>query len=131
MIDQWVGRDVDLELLSERFKSFFDQKKFPSKLEKGRNNEYWITVILTHMREPSATGNVKVMVRGEPNNFEVEFVTTYSSRNLSKLSSLVTLFGGGTFLLKQQKTSEELEKLENEFWLFADRQIDSLGKRKN
>jgi len=131
MIDRWAGRDVDLELLIERLKLFFDEKKFPCKLEKGRENEYWITVILKSMREASATGNAKVVVRGEPNDFEVEFVASFGSRNLSKLGGLAALLGGGALVLKGLKSSEELEKLENEFWLFADRQVDSLGKRKN
>jgi len=131
MIDRWVGRDVDLDLLSQRFELFFDEKKFPSKPEKGRKNEYLITVILKHMREVNATGNVKVVVRGEPNDFEVEFVASFGSRNLAKLSGLAALFGGGMLVLKDLKSSEELEKLENEFWLFADKQVDSLEKKKN
>jgi hypothetical protein len=36
-------------------------------------------------------------------------------------------FGGGYLLLKAVKLKEELERLENEFWIFIEEKIDQLA----
>jgi len=131
MIDRWVGRDVDLELFSERIKQFFEERQFPSKVEGRSKEEFWITAILRRVSGSDLAGNAKVTVRGKPNDFEVEFAAGSGSRRLAKLSGFVALLGGGALLLRDLKASEELERLEKEFWLFVDRQVDNLGKRKD
>ena len=129
MIDRWVDKDVDLGLLSEAVKSFFDEKLFRSKAEKRSKDEFCITAILQRVSGTSLAGNVKVTVRGIPDDFEVEFVA--GSGRFAKLGGLVTLLGGGALLLRDLKSSEELERLENEFWLFIDKQVDGLAQRKD
>jgi hypothetical protein len=131
MIDRWAGRDVDLGLLSEGVKRFFDERLFPSRVEERSKEEFWITAILRRVSGANPTGNVKVTVLGKPNDFEVEFLAGSRSRHVARLSGLATLLGGGALLLRDLKASEELERLENEFWLFIDKQVDSLGKRKD
>jgi len=126
MIDRWAGRDVDLRLLSESVKRFFDERLFPSKIEERSKEEFSITAILRRVSGASLTGNVRVAVRGKPDDFEVEFAVGSDYRRLARLGGLATLLGGGAFLLRDLKSSEELERLENEFWLLIDKQVDIL-----
>lgn len=129
MIDRWAGRDVDLRLLSESVKRFFDERLFPSRVEELSKEEFMITAILKRTSRASLAGNVRVAVRGKPDNFEVEFASGSDPRRLARLSGLATLLGGGALVLRNSKSSEELGKLENEFWLFIDKQVDILKRK--
>jgi hypothetical protein len=59
--------------------------------------------------------NVKVTAKKFPSYFLVEF-TTSGAGAMRKLGSILGLFGGGTFVLKDIKSEDELRRLEEDFW---------------
>lgn len=113
MYKQWVGKNVNLDLLVEGILRFLERMGF--KCGGSLKKEARVTGKLFHVE--IRCGSAVVRVSGHPNDFSVEF-DVGSSRLL--FDSGVTLFGGGVILLRKLKAREALERLEREFWLFME-----------
>lgn len=128
MRDRWVGKNVNLEVLVELLKQFFEEKRFKVVIEKQSTN-YRIFAFPT--TKHSICDPLEIVVRGEPNDFMVEFgVAAAHTKTITILGGLTYLLGGGYFLRKGLKSQEEINKLERDFWNFIDMKLPSLeGKR--
>lgn len=122
MREQWVGKNVDMALLSERVEDFFNGKVFQTRKD-----------VLADGYKISATsgsqerlGGVVVFVRGKSSDFLVDFVAGKSGRFSAMLSSLVTMFGGGGLVLRSLKLQEAMDRLEREFWVYTEEAIAEL-----
>jgi len=123
MKERWIGRDVDLNLLSQRIQRFLEAKNFLTRLDKPGENEIEIFAM------PSDRGEGKVVaikVYGGSNDFAVEFVGGQDSRTLRLFGPILTFFGGGFLLLPHLKLREFFEKLEGEFWPFLEESVIGL-----
>lgn len=126
MQDRWVGKGVNLELLSEHLEQFFNSKDFLTNVSKSSDG-YKIVAVPKFTND--LCEHVKVFIRGEPNDCLINFAAGSRSRFFVKVGRLTTFFGGGIFVLRGLKSLEELEKLEREFWKFVDEQIDLLSHK--
>lgn len=117
MQGQWVGKSVDLALLSERIENFFEDEGF--KVTKD-----WPTSECTISAKPrhgfGILGQVIVRILGDSNDFSIEFSPSEHSRSAVKLGFITTMFGGGSLVLRGLKSKEALEKLEKKFWIFIE-----------
>lgn len=125
MRTQWIGKNVDLTLLSERVKSFLSKEEF-SKIEiKKTNGNYVISELPTNDRG-GWRSQLVVKIKGEPKDFEVEF--SFSGRGVaSKIAGLATLFGVGGLVLRRIKSEEMLEALERGFWAYMDKTVEEVA----
>jgi hypothetical protein len=99
--------NVSLEMLAERIESFFLKANFSIS-----------KVLHSDCVEFSAfKGNlsVKVTAKKFSDHFLVEF-TTKGVGAAKKLGSILSLFGGGLFVLRDIKDEEILRKIEEDFW---------------
>jgi len=99
--------NVTLEMLSERIESFFLKADFSaSKKLHGDRVEF-----------SAFKGNLKVRVTAEKftGYFLVEFATG-GVGTMRKLGSILGLFGGGVFVLRDIKGEDELRRIEEDFW---------------
>ncbi len=122
-MDQWIGINVDLSMLSERLLRFFEGNQFNTKLEQNPGK----FVIYASNQQ----FGLKVNIRGEPNDFKVEFMPTTKTQgfSLTMLVGYVTaLFGGGTLLLRDIKLQEAITRLEKVFWQEVDIDVADLSK---
>lgn len=122
-MDQWTGIDIDLGLLSERLVQFFEGNQFDTKLEHDTGR------FVIYASGPQF--RVRVNVRGEPNDFRVEFIPGMKTQGFSLrmlLGYVTTLFGGGTFMLRDIKLQEAVSRLEKVFWKEVDIDIADLSK---
>lgn len=126
---QWVGKKVDLALLSRCVEDFFKGRGFRTKIDE-LVGEYKILVISP--RAERVRGDVDVRISGDPNDFVIEFSAGEGARFSIKLGFLTTMIGGGSILLRGLKLREALEKLEREFWVYAEDSVahlaDSAGR---
>ena len=124
MRDHWLGKNVNLDALVELLKQFFEEKKFRVSVE-NTSKEYKI-------RAAPKSGSqlvdiLEIIVRGEPDDFWVEFGTESDNTKVYKrYGGLAQLCGGGFFLSKGLKSQEEFDRLEREFWNFIDEKLASL-----
>lgn len=121
MRDRWVGRNVDLDLLSKFVKEFLESRALQTVMKKS-SKEYKITAFLG-----SVQGKVDVIIRGEPNDFTVDFIASSRSKLFLTVGQLFYLFGGGILQLLGSEALELLDRLEKEFWAFMDEKIDFLS----
>ncbi len=114
MQEHWVGKNVNLTLLSERVENFLRDKGF--RTTKGLSaSEY--TISGKPQQSVGIIGLVTVRILGDRNDFSIEFSTNGHSRSVVKLGFITTIFGGGSLVLRGLKSQEELEKLEKDFWV--------------
>lgn len=122
-MDQFTGANVDLGLLTERLVRFFEGNEFETRLERTPTR---FVIYASNMQF-----SVKVNVRGEPNDFKVEFIPNKKTQGFSLtmvLGYVTTIFGGGTFMLRDIKLQEAINRLEQVFWKEVDIDIADLSK---
>jgi hypothetical protein len=124
--DCWVGNNVDLSLLNQRVKQFFIENQFETKLEQTHDK----------YRIEASNSQFKIMVNvyGQPSDFTVEFMPNKKTRGFSLAMTfgyLTSIFGGGTFLLRDVKFQEAINKVEQKFWKHIDKQVAELTNSAN
>jgi hypothetical protein len=124
MEDHWVNKNIDLSLIANRLVEFFEKRKFVSFQENSERDHH---IIVMPSRYHDILEEIRVYISGQPNDFKVKFDSGSQSRALVRHGILTTVFGGGRLTLKGLKSQEELEKLENEFWVYLDEVIWSLA----
>ena len=123
MRTQWIGKDVDIELLSKSIEDFLLKRAFKIKKEKIEES-YVIFGVPSDLRMKR---RLTINITGKPDDFVVEFVSPYSGV-ATKMTGLAAMFGFGGFLLQRLKSKEYFEKLERNFWFYMEeRMIDLVG----
>lgn len=124
MEDRWINKNIDLSMIANRLVQFFEKRNFVSSQESSEK-EYHIIVMPSKYYD--ILEEIHVYISGQPDDFKVKFDSGSRSRALVRHGILTTVFGGGRLTLKGLKSQEDLEKLENEFWIYLDRVIWSLA----
>ena len=125
MKDQWVGKNVNLKMLTERVRPFFDELDFETNTERIQDG-YLIQAV---SKIPNLRLRVDVRIVGRPNDFVVEFSAGGKGGRLSLsmiVGYLTTMFGGGYLVSREAQKQETVETFENDFWRHADMQIGDL-----
>lgn len=123
MLDQWIGKRVDLDLLAERVVTFFETD-FESKLVKSKGRY----VIEAVSRIPRLNLKVQVRVMGRPNDFKVEFEAGGKKSSVVRLLGyFAEMFGGGYFLVREAEKREVVDPLERAFWKHVDLAVADLA----
>jgi len=123
MQERLVGKNVDLKLLSELVENFFKDRSF--KITKDRSASDY-TISARPQKGVGILGRVIVKIRGDSNDFAIEFSTSGHSRSALKLGFMTTMFGGGSLVLRGLKSQEAVERLEKEFWIFIEEALAHL-----
>jgi len=118
---QWIEKKVDLQVLAVEVELFLRKRKFKIKLDDSLD----LKVIRGVLWEKDQVRSVVVKISGNPDDFVVDFSAGGHSRSILKLSSLLSLLGGGVFVLKSQMEVEFYQKLEREFWNYLDEVVAS------
>jgi len=122
--NQWLQKNVDLNVLAERIRPFFSETDFETTAEKTQKG-YMIQAI---SKIPNLKLRINVTILGRPNDLTVEFSADrggYSS--LSMIAGyLTTMFGGGFLISREAKKREALGLLENSFWRHTQMQVADL-----
>jgi hypothetical protein len=120
---QWVGKNVDLKLLSECIEDFFKDKGFRTRIDESAG-EY--TILWTSQRVRNMRDAMTASVLGNSNDFVVEIVASERTRGSIRLGMLTASFGGGYLALRGLKAKEVLEKIEKEFWIYIEEKVANL-----
>jgi len=122
--NQWFQKNVNLNMLAERIRPFFNESDFEATVEKMQEG-YLIRAV---SKIPNLTLRINVAILGRPNDFTVEFSTDrgrYSS--LSMIAGyLTTMFGGQFLISREAKKREALDLLENSFWRHTQMEVADL-----
>jgi hypothetical protein len=122
---RWVDKNVDLEQLSRRLEQFFKDQGFETTIERCKAG----CTISGHLRVGRQFRSFLVSITGSPKDLTVEFLAEKEGRLSLLAGPLITMFGGGVFMLDRLKRREFYEKLESGFWLFTEELVDYLAKK--
>ena len=123
MQKQWVEKNVDLALLSKCFENFLEGKGCETERDMLSNG---YEILGTPKRIRGLGGGIIVRILGDCNDFVVELMASQRTHNSIMWGYLATFFGGGSFFLRGMKSKEALERLESEFWIFAEEKVKNL-----
>ena len=115
-----LGKNVSLEGLSERVSQFLRDKGFETVVESVENSYK----IMGFLRVGDKKRGVRININGAPNDVVVDFLSDKEGKLSLLAGPLVTMFGGGVFVLDRLRRQEFYEKLEAEFWLFLEEIIE-------
>jgi hypothetical protein len=123
--NRWLEKDVDLGLLTERMRPFFEQTDFETAVEKMQDG-YLIQAV---SKIPRLRLRINVEILGRSNDFTVEFSAggkgKYFSRSMIA-GYLTMMFGGGFLISREAKKRETLDMLERSFWKYTQMQVADL-----
>jgi hypothetical protein len=120
----WKTRNVDLALLTDSIENFFKQKDFEVVKEENEKSYQIFAVYSPYFK---ISGCISVTIEGKTDEITIKFELTAGKEKTSYLPSmLVTMLGGGYFLLQQFKVEEDLIRLEKEFWRYAENAVSFL-----
>jgi hypothetical protein len=124
MQKRWRGKNVDLDRLSDCVEDFFRSRSLlPTKTGTAERTISWFPGHTgARLKEP-----VTVRITGAPCDFTIDLKASEITAGSIRIGMLTKPFGGGYLLLKAVKLKEELERLENEFWIFIEEKIDQLA----
>lgn len=122
MESSYVGRKIDLSLLSEWVETFFAKRGFRAAKDAGIEG-YHVVARPTHAHE--IIGKITVSISGNPDDFTVKFFTGSQSDSFLKYGRLTSLLGGGILYLRGVKSKEAEERLERSFWVFVEQKMYS------
>lgn len=100
--------------LTKHIVQFFESRKFEEITAMQSSDGY--QVVASDSKMYGFRGDLKVDVRKEGEVFSVRFELSKKARRVDLPMRLVTMFGGGYFLLKDLKSDEAWRKIEKEFW---------------
>jgi len=120
---QWVEKNVDLKLLSERIEDFFKDKGFRTRIDESAGK---YTILWAPQRARNMRDAMSASVLGDSNDFVVEIVASERTRGSIRLGMLTAAFGGGYLALRGLKAKEVLEKIEKEFWVYMKEKVANL-----
>lgn len=126
MEKQWKNLGVNLRQLAQTIEVRYSRRNFKVN-ETALEDGYSIRLTLAELRAP---GVMSIVIRGTPDDFMVETRATESEDDAIKAGLLTTIIGGGSFILRNIKSREEMEKLEREFWSTIEETIRSLMSSK-
>jgi hypothetical protein len=120
---RYVGRNVDLSLLTEWIVRFLRRKEFivvKEDTEKGSE----IIAKPTHVHE--IIGVIRASILGDSTDFLVRFTVGARSQSFIKFGRLTEWLGGGFAFLRGVKSQDEEDELERKFWIFIHEKINLL-----
>lgn len=122
MKDQWRRSNVNLESLNRSVEEFFTENHFRIETEKT-NDVYKVVATGLHFK-------LTVRILGNPDDFTVEFIPDQKTSGFISpkmvIAYIASLFGTGKLFLDEVEYQKELAELEDKFWNYMDRQIDTL-----
>lgn len=127
MKDIWRGSNVNIDKLTQGIHRYFTEKEFEitqGKIENGYKIEAATQRVL------GVQLRILVNIYGQPNDFTIEFMTDAKRKGFLSssmvMSYIATMIGGGVFLRSEMKLREALDKFENTFWEYVDKQVAEL-----
>jgi len=119
---RWVGKAIDLDALGMSLEGFLAEKGFLTNRECQKNAQ----IILATTREKEKVMTVCVRILRGFNDFEVEF-SFGRGKSFANKGLLATLLGFGFLVKRGLDDQEYFEKLEKDFWVFANRRVADLA----
>lgn len=110
----WNGRNVDLALLAVRIACFFTDRDFEVIKGKTENGH---EILAQDSPQFKLLGYVDVAIEGNSQDFMIK-LNLCKEGKMNALSSfrLLSMFGGGYFVLQKLKSNEAWIDLTKEFW---------------
>lgn len=121
---RYVGRNVDLSLLTEWIIRFLRRKQFIVVKEDTENGSE-IIAKPTHVHE--IIGVIRTSILGDSTDFLVRFTVGARSQSFMRFGRLTEWLGGGFAILRGAKSQDEEDALERKFWIFIHEKVNLLA----
>jgi len=121
----WSKRNVDLKELKEKISEFFKDNYFDVIVSETKNGYQLFAKGSPNYR---IDGQIFIAIEGKPEDFSITIdLKTKKTPRIFLSPILMTLFGGGYFLMQHLKSNETWIELKRDFWEYVDRVIIELS----
>jgi hypothetical protein len=109
----WKDLNVNLQNLLQVMIQFFESKQFNNVTALQTEKGYQL--IAGDSKHYKMENDVSVTIEGKPDDFTVTLTSCREDKNPPLPLILMSMFGGGYFLLKNFRSEEAMQKLERDF----------------
>jgi hypothetical protein len=121
MQKNWKGLNVNLSDLLQKIIQFFESKEF--KNVTALKTETGYEVIAGDSKRYKMQNDVSVKIEGRQDDFTVGLTSSKEQKTSTLPLMLISMFGGGYFLLKNFRSDEAMQKLERDFRIEIDKMV--------
>jgi len=127
MQTRWIGKNVDLDRLTDFIVEFFHVRNFKTSVSTVEGKR----LISAAKIEKGSPFVVKVVVNGTPEDFVVDFNAKTKLDSMKFFVPFLSLIGLGWLFQKEVKKLDVYGPLERDFWTFLEMRISELSGKKD
>ena len=117
---QWIGKQVDLGLLTTELAKFIKERDFEA--IKGESPTGY-QIFAEHSTVYRFNECADISVEGKPNDFKVRLASCKKKKSLYRPLLMETMFFGGWLLNRKLRSEEDWQKFQNDFWRYTDNAV--------
>jgi hypothetical protein len=110
---RWNNKNLNVEKVVTKAEQFLKDRNFIINREESENSVKFDGV---KRREKYEVRSVEIVISWEPQELSVKFEVGDHLKPIMHLGSLISVWGGGSLVLKELKAAEQYRRLEDEFW---------------
>jgi hypothetical protein len=110
---RWRKTKLDLENVIDGAQQFLRGRGFIVRREEEKSS---VRLVAARRKEKYEVGLVQILISQSKEELSIKFEAGDRMKPLLKFSSVFSLWGGGSIILKELKITEQYERLEEEFW---------------
>jgi len=122
---EWKNRQTNREILSQQIEKFFNKNNFTTETQKENTH---FKILATPTKKTGIKEKIEIEIQSTKDGFAVDLKTIEKAQTSVKLGLLSSFFLGGSLLLRSLRSKEELDKLQNKFWLHVQEYVSTLQK---
>jgi len=119
---RWIGKNVDLNRLEENINKFFEEQGF--KIKDQSNSDSFSLIGIRRLASDQIL-KIAVTISGSPSDFSMVYKTG-GNQSALMFSSVFTFLGSGGLLLRDYKSIEFYQRLEDGFRNFVEGTVSRL-----
>jgi len=110
---RWKNSKLDVKSAVDTAQKFLRNRGFIISSEEGENS---VKLTGATRREKYDVRLVKITISRSKDELSIKFEAGDRMRPILRFSSVFSVWGGGAIVLKELKTAEQYDKIEEEFW---------------
>jgi hypothetical protein len=110
---RWKNRKLDVKKVVDGAQKFLRDRGFITSREERESS---VRLVGARRKEKYDVRLVEITISQSQEELSVKFEAGDRMRQILKFSSVFSLWGGGSIILKELKTAEQYDRIEEEFW---------------
>jgi hypothetical protein len=123
---EWQTQKSNIETLTQQIEKFLHQKNFTTKTQYLAKEKTQIQISATPTKNAEIGQKINIEIQKTQKGITIDFKSTEKTQKNIKIGLITSFLIGGSLLLREIKSQEKLETLEEEFWKYTQKTLSEL-----